>query len=199
MEQEIQENKDINDSIEIIELNDEFDHSPIETQSTVNNQKVLDSDDLSQESFENMLYEINGEHGSINSNSKNKVNIPSLGIIDDFEKEETVPTEIYNFNKKLHDDELKDETPTIHEMQDDSEFEDISLNNFEPDEIKFDETDEVDNSGKVESQYYDNDFEKVKVIIDNCKKDLNNLGYNVEYEKFDFETMYQIIFKISKN
>ena len=39
----------------------------------------------------------------------------------------------------------------------------------------------------------------LKGIIEKFQSEIKALGYDVNYEKFDFETMFQIIFKIRKN
>ena len=84
------------------------------------------------------------------------------------------------------DDFEEGNVPTI-ESNHSFDLNDNKLNEFEPDIININE--EKENKS---------DFDKIKEIIEKCKNDIKNLGYNVDYEKYDFETMYQITFKITK-
>ncbi len=126
------------------------------------------------------------------SASKNKSTIPTADIIDDFRD---ASHQVQIESNHGFDNNFNEESETV------------SLNNVEPDKIEMPEPVQDKTPEKVES--FDdmiqkapigaNNFEQVKAIIDKCQSDLNALGYKVSYEKFDFETMYQIIFKINKN
>ena len=119
-------------------------------------------------------------------NQKQKFNIPNMGIIDDFEKDETIPTMKTNHSfSSIIDDEEK-----------------VELNDIEPDLIDFDEIPQNKNElfdDMVKNVNIQKDFNQIKPIIEKCQSDLKALGYKVEFEKIDLETMYQVIFKINKN
>ena len=114
------------------------------------------------------------------TSSKNKSTIPSAGIVDDFTGNQI----------KIESNHGFDNNPIEEE---------ISLANVEPDQIEIDEP-TIEEEKPVQIQVpKGNNFEQVKAAIERCQNELTSLGYKVSYEKFDFETMYQIIFKINKN
>ena len=135
-------------------------------------------------------YETNRADLSI---SKNKSTIPTADIIDDFrDASHQVQIESnHGFDTNFNEEPV----------------EEVQLNEVKPDTIEMEEPVREAAPAKVES--FDdmiqkvpmgaNDFSQVKAIIDKCQSELSALGYKVSYEKFDFETMYQIIFKINKN
>lgn len=70
-------------------------------------------------------------------------------------------------------------------------FNDVGeLKNIEPDVINFAN---METSSEPKA-----DFGEIKEILDRCESEIRALGYKVSYEKYDFETSYQIDFKIEK-
>ena len=120
--------------------------------------------------------------------SKNKAVIPSIGIIDDFR----------NNNHQFHIESNHGfDSNFTEDVQDE-----VILDEVEPDQIDIEELSKKEELfdeliQKVPTSA--NNFEQVKAVIEKCQKELAALGYKSSYEKFDFETMYQIILKINKN
>ena len=123
-------------------------------------------------------------------------NIPITQIIDDTEDDGAQATievnHSYNNNfieEKYQNKEISlDKTQKFNDILEAESFEDITKETFEP---TFDEMMEDSNS-------ISNKIDQVKRIVEQCQRDIEALGYKVELENFDFETMYQVILKIRK-
>ncbi|MBQ4634072.1 MAG: hypothetical protein IJB71_01850 [Bacilli bacterium] len=123
-------------------------------------------------------------------------NIPITQIIDDTEDDGAQATievnHSYNNNfieEKYQNKEISlDKTQKFNDILEAESFEDITKETFEP---TFDEM--MENSNSIS-----NKIDQVKRIVEQCQRDIEALGYKVELENFDFETMYQVIIKIRK-
>ena len=74
------------------------------------------------------------------------------------------------------------------------------LTNIEPDEIDFSSSFYEDKtSNDVDITQKTGDFSQIAAVIEKCQNEIKALGYKLELEKFDFESMYQVTFKIHKN
>lgn len=187
MEKEYQENKEESQAVEIID----FDDNPFST-TTSNTEEAndhlfkgkADYDIYNQESAysQESDYEDITKNTYITSESKPKVVVPTELIVDDFVTGNAFAAKTnHAFEQKV---ELEDP-----ELQDD-----LELTNVEPDEILATTPSEAPIMPSTK-----NDFEQIKAIIANAENEIKKLGYQVAIEKFDFETMYQILFKITKN
>lgn len=206
VEQGMYEEKKDKQSIEIIDFDDNPFKDPIPETQPVYEEPIIQSEpmsDLIQDDFikaeqpqdeDNVGYlnQLQEDDYKYRTNSvemkisKNRSTIPSLGIIDDFREDNHHNIESnHGFDKNFIEEES------------------VSLDNIEPDEINI----ETPVQSKAESfddmiqnvPNANNSFNQIKVIIEKCQNDIKSLGYRVELEKFDFESMYQIIFKINKN
>ena len=181
MENESHETTD--NAIEIID----FDDNPFRDPIPVSEDKVPSSpenDNFESDVLNGTIDEFSDEPSLEESKlefeiPKPKTIIPSLGIIDDFETENKAVTE-----------EINHKVP--------EKIEDINLDNIEPDEIDLESIKPAIIEETVKSSSTKEDFNQIKNIIDKCKNDIESLGYKIEFEKIDFETMYQIILKIYK-
>ena len=125
-------------------------------------------------------------------------NIPITQIIDDTEDEgNSALLEVnhsYNNNfveEKYQNKEIsfdKTQQLNVNPIEQVEPFEEVTKQTFEP---TFDEMIANQMPGK-------NSFDEVRRVIERCQSDIQALGYKVEFENFDFETMYQIILKIRK-
>lgn len=125
-------------------------------------------------------------------------NIPITQIIDDTEDEgNSALLEVnhsYNNNfieEKYQNKEIsfdKTQQLNVNSIEQVESFEEATKQVFEP---TFDEM--IANETPVKNSY-----DEVRRIIERCQSDIQALGYKVEFENFDFETMYQIILKIRK-
>lgn len=186
----------INDSIEIIDFGDNPFKDPTPNYNSVddkvesnNGEEVVDN----QEKMDFVVPKSEFDFSNVEKNDeleekveqKFKPVIPSLGIIDDIETGNIKPTieSNHSFNSSYDIDE------------------DFSLNNVIPDTIQI-ENQEFEKLESLKENNVPNisinDFNQIKLIIEKCQSEIKALGYNVEFEKIDFETMYQIIFKIKK-
>ena len=123
-------------------------------------------------------------------------NIPITQIIDDTEDDGTQATiEVNhsynnNFIEEKHQNEKIDleKTETLNDTLITEPLSDLVKETFEP---TFDEMVETASSGS-------NKIDQVKRLVEQCQRDIEVLGFKVEFENFDFETMYQVILKIRK-
>ncbi len=191
-------------SIEIIDFDDNPFKDPIPEVQQVAQEEIMDTEEIQDEvASEETIYseptddfvdptpedDFNYQTNKPVLNiPKSKSTIPSAGIIDDF-RESNNQNEItsnHSFDTNFEE-----------------EPEEVSLNEVKPDEIQVEEKEpeKEESFDEMIKQVPNgaNDFEKVKAVIEKCQNELKALGYNVSYEKFDFETIYQIIFKINKN
>ena len=203
MEKEMYENKNNSQSIEIIDFDDNPFRDPIPEEEPANDEykpevpkpdmiqnNFVASTNTETTPFEDVPTEEEFETNTITLNvPKNKANIPSLGIIDDFRNDTP------NIVESNHGFESNFNEPAEPE-----EAEEVTLDEVKPDKIDFEERKPESFDDMIQkTPNVANDFEQVQKVIEKCQSELKELGYRVEYEKFDFETMYQIIFKINKN
>ena len=199
MEKGIYENKNNDQSVEIIDFDDNPFKDPTPEPQPVDNYKpevpepgdFAEKENVSSNPFDDAPKKSVENNRVTISVPKNKASIPSMGIIDDFkDNNQNLVESNHGFESNFVDEERPNEP---------EEAEEIVLDDVKPDEIVAEEPktetfDEMIQNGPTVA----NDFEQIKAVIEKCQNELKALGYKVEYEKFDFESMYQIILKIDK-
>ena len=115
-------------------------------------------------------------------------NVPITQIIDDTEDDTQNIIDVnHSYNTSyIEDTKFEEDGPAIEEKT--TLAENMTKQVFEP---NFEEL--IESTTPIK-----NNFDEVKRIVEKCQSELEELGYKVEMEKFDFETMYQISLKVRK-
>lgn len=120
-------------------------------------------------------------------------NIPVTQIIDDFE---TIDNSLeiednHSYNNNYIEEKVVDKefVENVSEIEETDNFEPTTKEVFEP------TFDELVTSTETSNQ---KDLEAVKKIIKKCQSDIQALGYEVDFDDFDLEKIYQVILKIRK-
>ncbi len=177
-----------NEEIEIID----FDDNPFNVEELLpSKSEIEDVNAFSEEPKEIIKHD---------SGSKNKINIPTGGIIDDLENNPNIISTV-DFSEKSEDENIEEsiskDSDSVKEIP---EFEVTKIVPEETEKIELEEI--VDKlpaeADTIKVPIKNSDFSKILEVIQKCQKDLEDLGYKTTFEKLDFEDMYEIIFKIHK-
>lgn len=146
--------------------------------------EIIDFDDNPYKAYELPKKEVVREEPKLK-------NIPITQIIDDSNEE--TPTSFLEVN---HSYANKDIGRTISEREISSE----KTQAFNDDLMNFYNTKSTNNFEEMmsETSSQESELTKITTIVNAATEEIKKLGYQIEIENFDFENMFEVIFKITK-